>query len=84
MRNTSGSMKLVPSVVRLVAPKAREKGLGLDARVADGLPGLYADRRALRQVLLNLFVECREVHACRRRGVGRGVAGNRMAAWRWR
>jgi|GEM_PF-544931 len=47
--------ELVPSVVRLVAPKAREKGLGLDARVADGLPGLYADRRALRQVLLNLL-----------------------------
>jgi Amt family ammonium transporter len=47
--------ELVGSVTRFIAPKTQEKGLALETRIDDGLPDIYADRRALRQVLLNLL-----------------------------
>ncbi len=46
---------LVTSVVALMAPRAEEKGLRLDMRIADDVPPhLRGDSSRLRQVLLNL------------------------------
>jgi len=47
--------ELVNSVARIVRPKAAEKALGLDTRIDPDLPVVRADRRALRQILLNLL-----------------------------
>ncbi|MBF0394715.1 MAG: response regulator, partial [Alphaproteobacteria bacterium] len=48
--------RLLESVVDLMAPRAREKGLTLELRLAPGLPAhVRADPSRLRQVLLNLI-----------------------------
>jgi cell cycle sensor histidine kinase DivJ len=60
----SGSLELTPesfapaqvitSCCDLLTLKAREAGVDLDVRVADGIPEIVADRRALSQILINL------------------------------
>ena len=48
--------RLVESVVTLLAPRAREKGIALETRLAPDLPSaLRGDGGRLRQVLLNLL-----------------------------
>ena len=45
----------VTEAVQMVAGRAKEKGLELTTHVPDDLPALYADRRAMQQILLNLM-----------------------------
>jgi len=47
--------ELVTGTLNLMGPKAREGGLTLERRLPDNLPGLLADARALKQILLNLM-----------------------------
>ncbi len=46
---------LVHKTTLLVREQTREKNLTLQATVADGLPSIRADERAVRQILLNLL-----------------------------
>jgi signal transduction histidine kinase len=48
------TLNLVDGVVRMMLPHAAKAQVRLDFRVAPGLPRLLADRRRLRQVLINL------------------------------
>jgi len=45
----------IHSSVRIVENKAANSGLELSVAVSDSLPGLYADERMVRQVLINLL-----------------------------
>jgi len=45
----------VPQIIRLVEKAAAEKQLTLEVKLADELPRLNADQRAIRQMLLNLL-----------------------------
>ncbi len=47
---------LIASCLRVVRPRAEDKGIALDNRVTDEAPVLWADETALKQVLLNLIV----------------------------
>jgi cell cycle sensor histidine kinase DivJ len=47
--------QVVGNCCDLLALKAREAGIALDKRVAEGLPDIVADKRALNQILLNLL-----------------------------
>ncbi|MGH6890436.1 MAG: MHYT domain-containing protein [Rhizomicrobium sp.] len=47
-------LDLVDGAVRMILPHAAKAQVRLDYRVAPGLPELVADRRRLRQVLINL------------------------------
>lgn len=46
---------LVSDCLRLVRERARNHGLTLEERLAGALPSLYADPRALRQIMFNLL-----------------------------
>jgi PAS domain S-box-containing protein len=46
---------LVEGVQRLVGPEARARSISMRACVPAGLPALWADERAVRQILLNLL-----------------------------
>ena len=46
---------VIAEVVRAVEPAAHQAGLMLSVQLEPGLPALRADRRALKQTLLNLF-----------------------------
>ena len=46
---------VVRDCVRLVEARAREAGITLSETVSDGLPLMHLDRRALKQVLLNVL-----------------------------
>lgn len=48
-------LELVQSTVRIVYEQAENAGLNLDVRVAEDPPDIWADLRALRQVLINLL-----------------------------
>jgi len=48
--------RLIASCLRVVRPRAEDKGITLDNRVADDAPVLWADETALKQILLNLIV----------------------------
>ena len=54
----------------LLALRAREAGIDLVRRVADDLPEIVADKRALNQILLNLLVQRDQLHRSRRQGHG--------------
>jgi signal transduction histidine kinase len=45
----------VDAAVRLLRPRAEESGIRLRIDIAPGLPPLYAEHRAVRQILLNLI-----------------------------
>ncbi|MDP6832729.1 MAG: HAMP domain-containing sensor histidine kinase [Alphaproteobacteria bacterium] len=45
----------VAAVARLIEPRANEKGITLNVDVAPDLPAIYADDRAIKQILLNLL-----------------------------
>ena len=45
----------VTAALRIVAPRAFSAGVQLQAEICPLLPGLFADRRAIRQILLNLL-----------------------------
>jgi len=45
----------VAAAVRVIRPRAEAAGLGFEARTGTDLPNLWADARALRQVLINLL-----------------------------
>jgi signal transduction histidine kinase len=47
--------EVVAAVQQLVKGRAEAKGIVLTDRLADGLPRLHADRRTLKQMLLNLL-----------------------------
>jgi signal transduction histidine kinase len=47
--------ELIDECARIVEIRARESGIGLVRRVPPGLPRAFADRRALKQILLNLL-----------------------------
>jgi signal transduction histidine kinase len=47
--------ELIDECARTVEGRARESGIGLSRRVASDLPRAFADRRALKQILLNLL-----------------------------
>ncbi len=54
------SMKLelrdiLGSTMRMIEPQAREAGIATEIRVAEGTPALWADRRAVIQILTNLL-----------------------------
>ena len=61
----SGNFELVPEPVaperviaeccELLALRARQAGIELEVRLADALPGIIADKRALLQIMLNLL-----------------------------
>jgi len=46
---------LVSEALHLVEGKAKDAGIGLVTEIADSLPVLYADERALKQIVLNLL-----------------------------
>lgn len=46
---------LVADAMHLVESKAQAVGIGLNIEIDEGLPALYADERALKQILLNLL-----------------------------
>jgi len=46
---------LVASALRLVRERAAGNGLGLAESIEPGVPSLYADHRAVKQILLNLL-----------------------------
>ncbi len=46
---------LVAEALHLVEAKARDSGIILGTEIADSLPVLYADERALKQIVLNLL-----------------------------
>jgi len=46
---------IVDEVVRMMVADAARAGVGLDTSVAEGLPSLHADRRSVRQIILNLL-----------------------------
>jgi two-component system cell cycle sensor histidine kinase PleC len=46
--------ELIDECTRIVEGRARESGIALSRRIAPGLPYALADRRALKQILLNL------------------------------
>jgi PAS domain S-box-containing protein len=46
---------IVTSVVRIVQERAHNAGVRLITRVPDDLPGLYADERSVKQMLINLL-----------------------------
>ncbi len=48
-------LELVQSTVRIVYEQAENAGLNLDVRIAENPPDIWADLRALRQVLINLL-----------------------------
>ena len=62
----------------LLALKARENGIDLVTRVPEDLPVMTGDPRAFKQIVLNLVVQCHQVHRTRRQGDGvrrgRGIA----------
>ncbi len=41
--------------LRVMLPQYKEKGVALDVAIADGLPAIEADPRAIRQILFNLL-----------------------------
>ncbi len=45
----------IESIRRLIAPRAADKRITVDVKVAPNLPALYADEHALKQILLNLL-----------------------------
>jgi signal transduction histidine kinase len=47
--------KTVDECVRIIAEKAKSKHIRLDVEIADSLPYLMADKRKLRQILINLL-----------------------------
>lgn len=47
--------ELIEECARTVELRARESGIGVSRKVGAGLPGALADRRALKQILLNLL-----------------------------
>ena len=47
--------KVIEASVRLVKPHAEKGGVRLTMNVSDSLPGLFADERRVKQVLLNLL-----------------------------
>jgi two-component system, cell cycle sensor histidine kinase DivJ len=49
------SERVIAECCELLAPRAREAGIDIVVRVADGLPGIVADKRALLQIMLNLL-----------------------------
>jgi cell cycle sensor histidine kinase DivJ len=49
------SAQVVGGCCDLLALRAREAGIDLERRVADGLPDIVADKRALNQIMLNLL-----------------------------
>ncbi len=46
---------LVADALHLVEGKAQDSGIGLRTEIAESLPILYADERALKQIILNLL-----------------------------
>lgn len=46
---------IVMECMRSIEDKARTNGIALMADIPDGLPSVYGDRQALKQILLNLF-----------------------------
>ena len=47
--------QLSNSVIRLIGQRAREQGVLLERDVPDDLPGVFADDRKLKQILMNLL-----------------------------
>ncbi len=47
--------EVTESVCRLIAPRAADKRITFDFKIAPNLPALFADERALKQILLNLL-----------------------------
>jgi len=47
--------EVIESVHRLMAPRATSKGITFDVEIAPNLPAVYADERALKQILLKLL-----------------------------
>ena len=45
----------IRSVLQIIGVRFREGGLGISVEIADDLPNLYADQRALKQISLNLL-----------------------------
>lgn len=43
------------SCMRMIAQRAEDRGLSIRVEIAPGLPQLYADQRAVKQILLNLL-----------------------------
>jgi signal transduction histidine kinase len=48
--------RLIASCLRVVGPRAEDKGITLENRMTDDAPVLWADETALKQILLNLIV----------------------------
>ncbi len=46
---------IVKECMRSIEDKAKTNGIALMADIPDGLPSVYGDRQALKQILLNLF-----------------------------
>ena len=49
------TMEIVTECERIIEGRARSNGIDLVTEVPEGLPPLYADRRAFKQILLNLL-----------------------------
>jgi len=47
--------RIVESSVRMVSNRAEDSGIHLRVDIADGVSGLYADKRRIKQILLNLL-----------------------------
>jgi two-component system cell cycle sensor histidine kinase PleC len=45
----------ISSVLKIIGVRLREAGLGITIEIADDLPKLFADQRALKQISLNLL-----------------------------
>ena len=68
----------VEGALDIVAPRAWEKELELGCLIDEAAPaGVVGDAARLRQVLLNLLSQCRQVHGARRGRRGRRRRGDR-------
>ena len=64
------------STLRMLDGQAAQAGVSLEHEVARDLPTLLGDERRVRQVLLNLLSNARQIHAPRRQGAADRLHGN--------
>ncbi len=73
--------EVTDAAVRFIKLQAERGGVAISARIAPNAQRIFADKRAVKQMLLNLLTNWRQIHPPRRRSPGRG-AGRSIAGWK--